>query len=204
MGLNRAGFDVVGVDHRPQPHYPFCFYHADALMPPVDLADFDFIWASPPCQKHSAVTPSGFRKNHVDLIAPTRVLLASTGALTCIENVPNAPLNNPLVLTGTMFSLNTYRRRHFELNFPCFEPLARGKPFGPWSRPGAVGVYGRTGSATTPGGDSRKRVSRGRLSAWRAAMGIDWMSALELAQAIPPAYAEFIGRAALHALRRAA
>ncbi len=50
MGYYRAGFEVVGVDIKPQKHYPFEFHQADALEYLVEHGrEFDAIHASPPC-----------------------------------------------------------------------------------------------------------------------------------------------------------
>ena len=197
MGLHRAGFDVTGIDIKPQPRYPFAFVQADALNPPVKLDDFDFVWASPPCQAFTTLTlASGIADRHPDHINATREIVARA-PLYCIENVPGAPLRTTIVLTGEMFGLDTYRRRHFETNFLALAPPP-GKPFGPISRPGAETICGH------PGGHSRRSTrdgqyrKRGNLARWREVMGIDWMRGMELTQAVPPAYSEFIGRAALH------
>jgi len=105
-GLQRAGFHVTGVDIERQPRYcGDAFVQADALNPPFDLAGFDFIWASPPCQAHSplkAVT----KKEYPDLIPQTRALLQASGRPYTIENVVGARLRDPVRLCGGMFGLH--------------------------------------------------------------------------------------------------
>jgi len=135
MGLYRAGFDVVGVDIKYHKNYPFPVIIADAIEIDgiINLADFDFVWASPPCQRYSKATPKRCRDNHPDLIEPTRDLLdlaARKGALTCIENVPKAPLRPDIILDGVHFGLPLERRRIFEVNFSTDNLTA-----GPRTRP---------------------------------------------------------------------
>src|SRR5205807_2974900 len=68
VGYHRAGFDVVGVDIRPQPNYPFEFIEADAFPALRYYVDgrsieegrpWDAIHASPPCQAFSAYQRRG-------------------------------------------------------------------------------------------------------------------------------------------------
>lgn len=199
-GLSDAGFDVWGVDIQPQPEYvhPGRFVQADALRPPFDLRAFDFIWASPPCQPFSigAARWRAAGREYPDLVAATRAMLDASGVPHCIENVPGAPIRADLVLTGPMFGLKTNRRRHFEISGFFALSLPRQPVLGPKTAAGFFTAAGNGGH-----GPNRPRL-------WAEGMGVAWMRAKHaIRQAVPPAYAEYIGRAALKHLqtdRRAA
>lgn len=204
MGYRRAGFEVIGVDIKPQKNYPFEFRQADALEYCRDHGhEFNVIHASPPCQRYARIgCVHGVRENHPDLVDPTRETLNSTGLPWVMENVPDAKLKNAIILCGSMFGLGSvgeldgiYRqlRRHrlFESNILLLSPECNhdGEP---------IGVYGR-------GGPQRATRNRGYMGGTRErieAMGIDWMSRDELSQAIPPAYTEYIGRQLMAILKR--
>jgi DNA (cytosine-5)-methyltransferase 1 len=200
MGYHRAGFDVVGVDINPQPHYPFTFHQGDAMTYPLD--GFDAIHASPPCQAYS-VTRHSHGKAHPELIDDVRPRLDAIGVPWVMENVVGAPLRNPFELCGTMFDLVAedadgsplFLRRHrlFESGYLIFLPQpcrcvgwkARG-----W---GIGGVYGGGSSDRTHAKNVRRGGYTPGVGVRRSLMGIDWTTQDELSQAIPPAYTEWIG-----------
>jgi DNA (cytosine-5)-methyltransferase 1 len=119
MGYNRAGFDVVGVDLKEQPNYPFEFIQSDVFdLEPDFLQQFDVIHASPPCQAYSFASLSWRNKGkkYPDLLEPTRDMLTETNKPYIIENVVGAKLIKPLKLCGTMFNLRVIRHRLFEIS----------------------------------------------------------------------------------------
>lgn len=200
-GLQLAGFHVTGVDIKPQPRYcGDAFVQADAFAPPLDLSDFDFIWASPVCQPYTALNSMvpGLRDRYPDQIEPVRAMLRASGVPYVIENVPGAPLRNPIMLCGSRFGLRVRRHRLFESNFlglPQYVPSYSCRHSD--ERPIDVSGQGsrrRVPRKDSAGGDSYKPRD---LAEAREAIGIDWMTRAELSQAIPPAYGQFIGRAAL-------
>ena len=191
-GYGRAGFRVTGIDMKPQGGYPFEFIKGDAMSFGAGwIAErFDAVHASPPCQAYSTLGSSYDRTNHPDLVEATRELLKATGLPYVIENVPGAPLVNPVQLCGSSFGLGVRRHRLFECSFPLMVPPcnhASQRPkyriyeHGKWFLSPVVRVFG------DPGGKSAEH--------WDEAMGIDWMTRKEIVQAIPPAYTEFIGSA---------
>ena len=191
MGYHQAGFEVVGVDIKKQKRYPFEFIQADALeiLSDVDyLRSFNVIAASPPCQTHSRTKhlrdAQGKTTTKIDLIPQTRTALVNAGVPLVIENVPGAPLVNPIVLCGSSFGLAVRRHRLFESNIPLLglpcDHKTQGRP---------VGVYGSMRDNIPSGGKTAENIEQARV-----AMGIDWMLWNDLVEAIPPAYTNFIGR----------
>jgi DNA (cytosine-5)-methyltransferase 1 len=185
MGYSRAGWEVVGVDVAPQPNYPFEFRQADALEYLAEYADcYAAVHASPPCQTHSKMSGCrpGLAEQYEDLIGPTRALLERTGLPWVIENVPGAPLRNPMMLCGFMFGYELYRHRLFESNVPLVAP-----EHPPHTKPGSRAGHWEPGTVISITG----HCSPMRLA--RKVMDIDWTTRDELGEAIPPYYAEFVG-----------
>lgn len=197
MGYNRAGFEVVGVDIKPQKRYPFEFVQGDALeYVAAHGREFDAIHASPPCQAFTAYRRAGNVRPALNLIPQTRAVLIASGKPYVIENVPGAPLINPVILCGSMFGLDVRRHRLFETTVTMLVP--------PCAHPTGPGKY--------PCSSDRENLRQtAEIGSWdiskedqAAAIGIDWMTVPEMSQAIPPAYTEFIGRRLMEEVREAA
>ncbi|MFE0267259.1 DNA cytosine methyltransferase [Nocardiopsis alba] len=172
MGYHQAGFEVIGVDIKPQPNYPFEHHVGDALKFVADHGyEFDAIHASPPCQTYANVTAwRGNQSSHPDLLDPTRDALSTTRRPWVMENVPEAPLRRDLVLCGSMFGLNIRRHRVFETSWHAFQLTP------PCHHHAGLLAFEHKGER-----------------AYADAMGCTWMTNVEGRQAIPPAYTRQIG-----------
>lgn len=139
MGLFLAGFDVVAIDHQPQPRHPgndllywehMQFIQADALefLATADLSQFCAVHGSPPCQDFSILRnlytkETRAKHRELNILEPLRELLIASGLPYIIEGVPGTPLLDPFLLCGSMFGLQTKcgaqlrRHRLFETNW---------------------------------------------------------------------------------------
>jgi DNA (cytosine-5)-methyltransferase 1 len=180
-GYARAGFDVIGVDIVDQPRYPGMFLKYDALEFPIH--GFSAVHASPPCQAYTnAQRLRGIR--HPEYIEPIRKKLIASGLPYVIENVPGAPLINPVMLCGAMFiGLNVYRHRLFETNWHLEQP----------EHPEHREPQTKMGRPPVPGERMQVVGNFSGVAAAREAMGIDWMTRNELSESIPPAYTQWVG-----------
>jgi DNA (cytosine-5)-methyltransferase 1 len=109
-----------------------------------------------------------------------------------------------------MFGLPVYRHRLFESSAMILAPAHAGHEVvigsgrmvndrrkGSLNNGSRAGAWGASPIVTVAGGQFLKAQGE-------RALGIDWMSKDELAQAIPPAYCEFIGRQLIAAIQEAA
>jgi DNA (cytosine-5)-methyltransferase 1 len=194
-GYHDYGFEVVGVDLHEQPRFPYEFVQDDALnaldtlilggkVGGYFLDDFDAIHASPPCQAWSVMSNCrpGLAETYPRLIVPTRCLLQQTGKLYVIENVPRAPLVNPVVLCGTSFGLRVRRHRLFETNFRVYEPPCDhfGRVLNPHNSEARKRMREEFGY-----GESLERI-------WKREVGVEWMNDAEARESIPPVYTSYI------------
>jgi len=194
-GYARAGFEVTGIDLKHGKRYPYAYIRGDVrdYLNVNYLSQFDVIAASPPCQSFSATkhlrNAQGKSTSKVNMIPEVRNALIASGKPYVIENVPNAPLIDPILLCGSGFGLNVRRHRLFESNVPLIgngcNHKAQGKP---------VGIYGSMRDEIPKGGHTAKTMQEANQ-----AMGIDWMIWGELVESIPPAYTEYIGKQLRHA-----
>ena len=191
-GYERAGFDVIGIDIEWHPTYPFEFILGDALDTSIWPTGLAAIHASPPCQRHSTLR-TGITGIYDDLLSQTRDSLRDSGLPYVIENVVGAPMVDPVMLCGTALGCvdgDAELRRHrlFEANFPIVGAECQHSP-----DRHVLGVYGDLSNEDRSNGTLGRGTKAGRARA-RRLMGIDWpMSDRELAEAIPPTYAEHIG-----------
>lgn len=190
-GYFAAGFsDITGIDHLLQKRYPFKFIQADAMEYLKEHGhEFDFIHASPPCQGYSVCKnmPNVDAAKYPKLISELRSIFQRIGSPYCIENVQGAQrfMVEPVTLCGTMFELKILRHRLFEITpeIAILTPQCRHK--GTVLNGDYFCIVGQGSAAKAPYIPKKK---------CQELMKIDWMTRIEITQAIPPAYTEFLGK----------
>jgi DNA (cytosine-5)-methyltransferase 1 len=206
-GYDLAGYEVIGFDLADQPDYPFEFHKMNALSVIVATLTGALrppaLWhTSPPCQASCTLTKGTNKgRKYIDLIPATRELLLLTGIPFVIENVQGAKVRRDLTLCGETFGLGVLRHRYFELGngAAATQPkhkehrgLVRGWRHGVYQDGPYLAVYGEGGG-------------KGTVAEWQQAMGIDWTDDRKaIAEAIPPAYTEYIGKQLIDTLAVAA
>ena len=146
--------------------------------------------ASPPCQGYSEATPITTKRTHPLLIEQVHNLLLATMKPYVIENVEGARwhLQNPIMLCGSMFQMNLWRHRWFEI-YP-FYILS----------PASCQHHIKPVTINPPSNARKSQGGKRNFEKEKLAMGIDWMDKYEITQAIPPVYTEFIGKYLMEAI----
>jgi DNA (cytosine-5)-methyltransferase 1 len=186
-GYADAGWEVEGSDIVPQPRYPYPFHLTDAITFLRQRGEeYDAHGASFPCQWYTNAWKIQ-QNEHPDLIAEGREALNATGRPWVMENVPGAPLINPVELCMCMFDDDpgTYRPRWFETGNGFVIPQPKHRPH--------TKRHTKMGRPPRPGEVMHVVGNFSGVAQARKAMGIDWMARDGLREAIPPAYTRWIG-----------
>jgi DNA (cytosine-5)-methyltransferase 1 len=205
-GYARAGFRVVGVDldAKPLRHNPHETYQGDALAvldtllrrrkwKGYRLSDFDAIHASPPCQEYSALRSMKTRK-YAAVLPQVRERLRVSRVPWVVENVERAPMHQGVMICGTALGLNVRRHRLFDSSHfiyppgPCRHHTQNVNAYGH----GAWNYERRDPACVWTRKNSTQRAVA--IGAARAAFEVPWMTRDEMAECIPPAYTQWIGR----------
>ena len=209
LGLKQAGFRVIGIDIKiPSNYLGDEFIQGDIHNLPVNPKDFDFCWASPPCTAFS-VSSARWRdkKEYQNLIPITREILEKH-PWTCIENVPQAPMRQDLILWGQQFGLypkedqdGLWRKRIFELSFFAWQLP---KPY--MDRSGSyASIAGHMGCKST----FKRRKAMGLCGSLSMEEGLAIMGypkgikmkRKELVNSVSPPMAKYIGLQAISRMR---
>jgi len=203
VGLFYSGFEVHGVDIADKKDYPFHYIQKNVFeLERKFLEGFDFIWSSPPCQAYTYGTQwcRNKGKEYPDLVDKTRKLLEKTKKPFVIENVPGSPIRKDLVLCGEMFGMSIIRHRHFELHGFHVPQLRHIKHDGKVDAGTKLGIYNRSPHFERYAKTHKRKFTiaghqNGTKLEWQQAMKAHWITTKKgLAQAVPPPYAEYIGR----------
>jgi hypothetical protein len=197
VGYDRAGFEVVGVDIKPQPKYPFEFIQADAFDYLSGLHErpletwYEAIHAAPLWYTAAAQTlASGSEGDHEEQLPRVREALAGVGLPWVLENATLDRGANSYLLCGASVGLEIVKHMWFTTSFPLIVPPCSHKHGGV-----ADGTY-----VAFARGSSAARVRKGwrlpprrTMGEYKDAADLGWMSYRGAALASPPAYTELIG-----------
>lgn len=169
VGLQRAGFYVIGVDRDPQPGYPGDgFVRMDAifaLLEVISAGDLaatgrpTLIWAGPPCQEANTATAGnrakGLMDDHEQLVPETRRLLDKTGIPYVIEQPTSSRagiIRRDLTLCMDMFKGDMpppWQQKHRSFELSGFSSFVRQPvhPAGPVRGPSMHGFPKPAGHA---------------------------------------------------------
>lgn len=210
-GYAAVGLGVSGIDHEPQPDYPYPFTQGDAFaeLRSDEPEQYDAFHASWPCQAHTTAghlrTAQGGTSKYPDLLTPGLALLRERWSHKpwVVENVDDRskqvraimaprPGETLIYLCGSMFGLHVQRHRLFLANFPLRQPTCDHSRFPAdpiTGRPRPWGVYHVKGDSVPAGGRTARDAEHGRQVMGSRRL-LPWD---KLKEGFPPAYTSHVG-----------